>query len=131
MARWIGVDLDGTLAEYNGQMGASIGDPIPSMVSRVKNWLKAGQEVRIFTARASDPQHRQAVLDWLKQHGLEKFGVTNVKDFDMIQLWDDKARRVEKNKGRLCKGCRAAGHYSSSDESSADHLSKAALLTDC
>ena len=49
---WIGVDLDGTLAEYNGWQGpANIGAPIPAMVERVKAWLEEGRDVRIFTAR--------------------------------------------------------------------------------
>lgn len=49
---WIGVDLDGTLAEYDGWKGPShIGKPIEPMVARVKEWLKEGKDVRIFTAR--------------------------------------------------------------------------------
>ena len=35
---WIGVDLDGTLAEYHGWKGSEhIGPPIPLMVERVKS----------------------------------------------------------------------------------------------
>lgn len=41
MAKWIGVDLDGTLAEYNGQL-SGIGDPINPMMNRVKRWLSQG-----------------------------------------------------------------------------------------
>lgn len=49
---WIGVDLDGTLAEYNGWQGIDhIGKPIPKMVNRVKKWLSEGVQVKIFTAR--------------------------------------------------------------------------------
>jgi hypothetical protein len=49
---WIGVDLDGTLAKYDGWKGPEhIGEPVPAMVARVKAWLKARREVRIFTAR--------------------------------------------------------------------------------
>jgi hypothetical protein len=34
---WVGVDLDGTLAEYHGFKGPEhIGKPIPKMVARVK-----------------------------------------------------------------------------------------------
>lgn len=50
---WIGVDLDGTLAHYDGWKGPEhIGAPIPAMVERVKAWLAEGKEVRISTARA-------------------------------------------------------------------------------
>lgn len=49
---WIGVDLDGTIAEYHGWVSPThIGAPIPKMVERVKVWLSEGKEVRIFTAR--------------------------------------------------------------------------------
>jgi hypothetical protein len=58
---WIGVDLDGTMAYYDGWKGADhIGEPIPAMVERVKRWLAEGREVRIFTARvylAPEPQN--------------------------------------------------------------------------
>src|SRR5690349_18780615 len=55
MSGWIGVDLDGTLAEYHGWKGVEhIGPPIPEMVARVKQWLAEGRDVRIFTARCSE-----------------------------------------------------------------------------
>ena len=48
---WIGVDLDGTLAQYGGWKGPdTIGDPVPMMKERVMKWLNEGAEVRIFTA---------------------------------------------------------------------------------
>ncbi len=52
MAGWIGVDLDGTLAEYHGWVSEQhIGAPVPVMVERAKAWVARGVEVRIFTAR--------------------------------------------------------------------------------
>jgi hydroxymethylpyrimidine pyrophosphatase-like HAD family hydrolase len=53
---WIGVDLDGTLAHYDGWKGANhIGEPIPAMVERVKRWLAEGKTVKIMTARVYCP----------------------------------------------------------------------------
>lgn len=46
---WIAVDFDGTLA--HGHDIYKPGAPIALMVDRVKTWLAAGREVRIFTAR--------------------------------------------------------------------------------
>lgn len=44
LASWVGVDLDGTLAEYGGWQGAeSIGPPVEPMLERVKEWLSEGQ----------------------------------------------------------------------------------------
>jgi hypothetical protein len=52
MDGWIGVDLNGTLAEYHGWVNeCHIGKPIPAMVERVRQWLDCGVDVRIFTAR--------------------------------------------------------------------------------
>jgi len=102
---WIGVDLDGTLAQYHGWKGIRhIGPPVPAMLERVKGWLREGVEVRIFTARVSRRAQRriavQAIGDWCQRHGLPRLQVTNVKDFQMIELWDDRAVRVEINVGR-------------------------------
>ena len=44
MDAWIGVDLDGTLAHYKGWKGRDhIGEPIPAMMQRVKQWLEEGK----------------------------------------------------------------------------------------
>jgi hypothetical protein len=107
--RWIGVDLDGTLAEYHRWMGIEhIGKPVPAMLERVKGWLAEGVEVRIFTARVCRPADRGAAVrrigDWCEMHGLPRLTVTNVKDYGMIELWDDRAVRVETNIGRRADG---------------------------
>lgn len=97
---WIGVDLDGTLAFYNGWQGPShIGDPIPLMEQQVKLWLHEGVKVKIFTARASDPDQVPIVEDWLVKHGFGKLPVTNQKDYGMIALYDDRAFHVIPNEG--------------------------------
>jgi len=105
---WIGVDLDGTLAEYDAWKGINhIGEPIPLMVDRVREWLYNGHDVRIFTSRVSvrdDPTRdaskaRDVVEKWCEKHiGLE-LPVTNVKDFRMQSLWDDRVVQVQKNTG--------------------------------
>lgn len=102
---WIGVDLDGTLAHYDGWKGIEhIGKPIPAMLERVWEWTKRGQEVRIFTARASDKDAINYITKWLIRHRIldhhgQPLAVTNVKDFAMIELWDDRAVQVEANTG--------------------------------
>lgn len=97
---WIGVDLDGTLAHYEGWQGADhIGQPIPAMMDRVRGWLAAGQVVKIFTARAAVPEQIPPVKRWLEANGLPDLDVTNVKDFSMVELWDDRCYRVRTNTG--------------------------------
>ena len=99
---WIGVDLDGTLAHYEGWKGMdNIGDPVPLMLNRVKEWISRGETVKIFTARACIPEQIQPVKDWLKKQGLPELEVTNVKDFAMIELWDDRCVRVKMNTGEV------------------------------
>lgn len=67
MDGWVGVDLDGTLAEYHGWDDGRIGRPIEVMVRRIKLWLERGREVKIMTARASFPEMVVPVQDWLEE----------------------------------------------------------------
>jgi hypothetical protein len=96
---WIGVDFDGTLAHYKGWNDGKIGPPIPAMLHRVLNWLNAGREVRIVTARAWDPKLVKDVEAWCLEHLGRVIPVTCMKDFGMRCLWDDRAVQVETNEG--------------------------------
>ena len=122
---WIGVDLDGTLAVYDGWVGpAHIGPPVPRMMNTVKQWLTEGQEVRIFTARVypinecvspddvlrfvpTNARDRQAVAAlraiqaWCRLHVGRVLPVTNVKDYGMVSLYDDRCVQVRANTGEL------------------------------
>lgn len=41
---WYAVDLDGTLAHYDHWRGNDhVGEPIPRMLARVKQWLAEGK----------------------------------------------------------------------------------------
>lgn len=94
MDGWIGVDLDGTLAHYGGWSAPDhIGEPVMPMVERVREWLNAGIEVRIFTARAwrADPEDITAIQDWTEKHVGHRLAVTCEKDYGMIELWDSRA----------------------------------------
>lgn len=113
---WIGVDLDGTLATYDKWEGCHIvGQPIWPMVRRVKEWIAAGFNVRILTARVSTPENnakRQkeaamamiAIQQWCELYLGKAIPVTCRKDYAMIELWDDRAVQVEKNTGRRIDG---------------------------
>jgi hypothetical protein len=111
---WIGVDLDGTLAVYNEWGDGGIGEPVPLMLERVKRWLAEGYEVRIVTARVGRPdpnrvsntpekieEMRREVEDWTEKHVGQRLQVTNEKDYDMLELWDDRVVQVEENTGRI------------------------------
>lgn len=105
---WIGVDLDHTLATYEEGMATKhlIGSPIMPMVRRVRRWLAEGREVRIMTARVNkipgwdDQGARRSIEAWCEIVFGKKLQVTNEKDFAMIELWDDRAVRVEADTGR-------------------------------
>lgn len=104
---WIGVDLDGTLAHYEGWKGINhIGDPIPAMLERVKNWIDEGKTVKIFTARVcqefkDDKSITKIIQDWCEFHIGVRLEVTCKKDWGMIELWDDRCVQVELNTGKL------------------------------
>jgi len=98
---WIGVDLDGTLAYDHGWKGPEhIGDPIPEMEKRVKDWIAQGKTVKIFTARAAQPEYIPIVKNWLRENDFGDLEVTCHKDMMMIELWDDRAIQVMPNTGK-------------------------------
>jgi len=99
---WIAIDFDGTLVRYDERYGTSrIGAAIESTVIRLQQWLDMGIEVRVFTARATAPELVPPVQDWLEQHGLPRLAVTHRRDYDLMQVWDDRAIQVETNTGEL------------------------------
>jgi hypothetical protein len=70
--------------------------------------LDLGYDVKVFTARVSveDERTKENIIDaihtWLtKQAGLPILEVTNVKDFKMVELWDDRCVGVKANTGRF------------------------------
>lgn len=116
---WIGVDLDGTLARHpddNSWNPLVVGPPIPAMVARVKRWLAEGWEVRIFTARVTPsrpPDELRVVARviqlWCEEHIGRSLAVTACKDYDMVELWDDRAVAVERDTGRALNPSRELG----------------------
>lgn len=128
---WIGVDFDGTLAQYDTWVDAAhCGRPIQPMVDRVQAWLKAGRQVRVFTARVFPitevitgypalnfvpAEHRNslpyryrgaveaahAIQDWCRQYIGTVLPITCVKDYAMIELYDDRCVQVRPNTGEL------------------------------
>lgn len=99
---WVGVDLDGTLAIYDGWQGPThIGEPIPLMVKYVRELLHQGVEVRIFTARAKQGGARvmMAIEQWCLENIGQVLQVTAEKDFNMVFCVDDRAVSVQANTG--------------------------------
>lgn len=108
---WIGVDLDGTLALYNGWQGIDhIGEPIKLMLNRVLQWVDDGIEVRIMTARSFPSDTSDEAIRHIKAWCLEHIGteleVTYMKDYNMVELWDDRAVQVIPNTGIRADGLR-------------------------
>jgi len=80
-ASWVGVDLDNTLAEYDGYKGPTvIGEPRPNMMRVVKRHLANGDTVKIFTARVADDPNgtaKRAIEAWCLKH-VGKFSQSHV-----------------------------------------------------
>jgi hypothetical protein len=111
--KWIGVDFDGTLAtetSWDDDFDA-VGEPIAPMIERVKRWLAAGKDVRIVTARVADDwtaggwarisAHKDAIRKFCAQHLGQVLEIQAHKDFQMAELWDDRAVRVVRNTGAV------------------------------
>lgn len=106
---WYGVDLDGTLAYYDKWRGvAHIGDPIPKMYDRVKQWMVMGRDVRIFTARSYPCDTSNESIQYIKLWCVKHFGfelpITHMKDQHMLELWDDRVVQINKNTGDRSDG---------------------------
>jgi len=117
---WIGIDLDGTLAVYDGWNSGKIGRPVPDMMRKVKGMLATGERVKIMTARVSTSQEKgidsgehaseefvaeqhKMINDWCIEHVGKSLEVTSVKDFNMIKLYDDRCITVLENTGRCAR----------------------------
>lgn len=99
---WIGVDLDGTIAFYDGWRGVDhIGDPIPAMVEKVMTHLAAGNKVKIMTARCCERGETviKPIEEWCLKHLGVVLEITCIKNSSMIVLYDDRARQVIPNTG--------------------------------
>jgi hypothetical protein len=119
---WYGVDFDGTLVETmppgqyeHGKHGA----PIMPMIDKVNDLLGSGKEVRIFTARAdyhtglaeikNVSKDLFAIDEFCKKYFHQRLKVTAIKDYEMIELWDDRARGVVVNTGEFAVDVIKAG----------------------
>ena len=104
---WYGVDLDGTLAEYDHWVSINhIGKPVPKMVDRVKKMLLEGKRVKIFTARVSGDigeaeLAKKYIKKWCREHIGQELEVTNIKDFGMVNLYDNRVTQVIINTGEI------------------------------
>jgi hypothetical protein len=105
---WIAVDLDGTIATYNDTLPhdpETIGDPIPKMISRIKKWINDGKQIKIMTARADkNDKSAEVIKKWCIKHIGQELEITNTKDKNMTELWDDRAIQIVKNTGDRVDG---------------------------
>lgn len=102
--KWVGFDLDGTLAEYTGWKGLNhIGKPIGLMVLAIKILHNAGKTVKIFTARVADPEDREEAKKHIKAWCEKNLGfvpeITHEKDALMESCFDDRNIQVVPNEG--------------------------------
>lgn len=135
---WIGVDFDGTMFTYDKWVGWNVfGKPIKPMIDRIHDWLNAGIEVRVVTARIGLPDSfdhldqpvysarrmtkcrvtgiyfsdRMMELEIQKHcliNGLSRLRVQCYKDVNMITLYDDRAVQVIPNTGQTLAEAHAA-----------------------
>lgn len=101
---WYGVDFDGTLAYSDRWRGRRhLGKPIPAMVKRVQQMLAQGKTVKLFTARA-DGATEEDITNlqlWMEEYIGHVLEITCKKDKFCVGIYDDKARQVVKNTGKV------------------------------
>ena len=105
--KWIGFDLDGTLAEYNGWNGIEhIGKPIEGMCNLIKKLHSEGLAVKILTARVAprkdgvdQDKAKVYVEKWCEKNLGFVPPITHEKDSLMETLYDDRVVQVIPNTG--------------------------------
>lgn len=117
LLKWYGFDFDRTLA-YHGPQDKDIkkgynlgtGAPIELIVMRLKQYIAAGKNCKIFTARVAPhpdvenfnmADRAEQLRDWCEAQGLPRLDVVCIKDAYMEEIWDDKAVSIEPNTGRI------------------------------
>ena len=100
---WIGIDLDGTLANYEegGSGNIPIGTIVPAMEAKVREYLAQGIKCKLFTARCGFPDEIPKIEQWLAEHNLSELEITNIKDHGMKVLYDDRCAQVVVNTGMI------------------------------
>lgn len=102
---WYAFDLDGTLAFTDGSHDdfTKIGEPIPRMLTIIKEYIASGKTVKIFTARYSrkdeDPGIIPAIEEWCEKHIGQKLEITNIKTPGCKLIFDDRSVAVCRNVG--------------------------------
>lgn len=124
--KWIAVVLDGTLAKTTTD--GSIGQVVKAMAERVKKWHEDGLSVTIFTARPETEWTN--IKSWAKTNGLPDLPVTNLLEDDIVELWDSRAIRVEKDTGEACTKCVSSARKAW-DHGNFSSMGNGYLRTDC
>lgn len=106
---WIGIDLDGTLAESlkDWRTYKDIGKPIPRMVRFVKKLLREGKRVKIYTARVSHvssggvtrKERERVIREWCRKHIGRELEITCEKDHLLDTIYDDRCFQMLKSTG--------------------------------
>lgn len=114
---WIGCDLDGTCAKYAEIVPIDvIGEPLWPMIERMRVWVQHNIDVRMMTARMPLPGQTMKCLvtgrhwsyaemnvvigNWSERLVGKRLIGTCIKDFYMVELWDDRAIQMVPNTGR-------------------------------
>jgi len=99
----VAVDLDGTLAQYDGWKGIDhIGDPLPGAKEFLTALKDKGYSIEIYTTRCNSHVNNQTahhlaqrIYEWLRKHGLDdwpKVGVYARQGKPLADAYvDDKA----------------------------------------
>lgn len=94
MAPTIGIDLDGTIAQYDGWRGhTSIGPLLPGAIEFLHELKRRGYQLVLFSARACDIEGRRAIAAYLIENKIMELfeGITHEKLYKFAAFVDDRA----------------------------------------
>ena len=84
-------------------MWLSAGVKVKIITARVSYALERGPDSGVLSTRAFVSNQEQNIRAWCLAHLGQELEITSVKDFHMIELWDDRCICVQKNTGKAIK----------------------------
>lgn len=88
----LAIDFDGVIHAYShGWQDGTIYDvPMPGAAEALQSFIDAGYRIVVHTSRASNPDKRGEVMEWLDAHDIPYHDVTNIKVAAILYI-DDRA----------------------------------------
>lgn len=94
LSKVVAIDLDGVIHNYKNPPlpGKVMSEPFADAEEKIDDLIQRGFKIVIHTVKATTPEGKQAVIDWLDYYTIDYHEVTAVKP-NALYYVDDRAIR--------------------------------------